>query len=524
MNTNRRRILRWVATGVTIAALLATVVLYILQRQFNLYLQISLGVFIIGLAVLAVLDPDSIRKIVTGRQARYGSNALIITGAFLGILVVVNYLGYKNTKRWDLTADKSNTLAKETTDVLKTLPKTVVAKVFYTTDPNMASSKDNAKIILDEYVYAGSGKFQYEFIDPNKDPVSAQNAGITKDGTVVLYMGEAKQSVTSITETDLTGAMVRLMNPGAHAIYFLTGHGEYPISGSSDQSYTQLADSLQSKNYTVLTLNLLATGKIPDDASVVVVDGPKKPLSDAEVSLLDDYLKKGGSVVVMEDPIIATQFGDTPDPLANDLAKTYGIVLGNNVVVDAYGYQAFQNPLFAVGYTYATHAITQNMSTMGTGFQDARSVSADNSTGSDYSKTQLILTVDQSWGETNLASIQDNSVKFDQGTDLAGPVPLAVVADNSSTKARLVVFGNSGFATNAYYGFYGNSDMIVNSIDWAAKQENLISLSPKPTVNRTLAQPQAYTMNLILLGSLIGLPGIILVAGVGNYIARRRQG
>jgi ABC-type uncharacterized transport system involved in gliding motility auxiliary subunit len=524
MNTNSRRIYRWVAIGISIAALLATIGLYIVQRQWNLSLQIAVGLFIIGIAVAVVLDPNSVRELLTGRQARYGSNSLIITAAFVGILVVVNYLGYKNTKQWDLTADKSNTLAKETADVLKSLPSTVEAKAFFTTNSSVASSKESAKALLDQYVYAGNGKFKYEFIDPNKDPVAAQQAGITRDGTVVLYMGNAKQSVTSITETDLTGAMVRLMNPGSHVIYFLTGHGEYPISGSSDQSFTQLASALESKNYTVSTLNLLATAKIPEDASVIVVAGPKKPLSDTEVSLLDEYLKKGGSVVVMEDPGVDTQFGDTPDPLAIDLAHNYGIILGNDMVVDVYGYQAFQNPYFAVGYQYANHPITQNMSTMGTGFQNARSVIMDSSVGTDYSKTQLILTVDQSWGETDLASIQDNTVKFDQGTDLAGPVSLAVVADDSSTKARLVVFGDSDFATNAYYGFYGNSEMIVNSIDWAAKEENLISLTPKTTVSRTLVQPQAYTMNLILLGSMILIPGIILIAGVGSWIARKRQG
>jgi ABC-type uncharacterized transport system involved in gliding motility auxiliary subunit len=105
-----------------------------------------------------------------------------------------------------------------------------------------------------------------------------------------------------------------------------------------------------------------------------------------------------------------------------------------------------------------------------------------------------------------------------------GPVPLAVVATGNTTNARLVVFGDSDFASNAYNGFYGNSDMIVNSIDWAAKEENLISLTPKTSVERTLVQPKAYTMGLILLGSLVVLPGIVLAAGIGSWIARRRQG
>jgi len=524
MEPKWRLIIRWVSIGISLISLVVAAGLYIVQRQWNLYLQISLGLFIIGLAVYVVLNPDSIRKLLTGRQARYGSNAMILTIAFLGILVVVNYLAYRNTKRWDLTADQTNTLAKETVDVLKSLPATIVAKAFFTSDATIASSKENAKNLLEKYVYDGGGKFQYEFIDPNKDPVAAQDAGITKDGSIVLYMGNTEQSVSTVSETDLTGAMLRLMNPNAHVIYFLTGHGEYPIDGSGDQSYNQLSTALSSRNYKVSTLNLLATNQIPEDASVIIIAGPKKPLADAEVVLLDAFITSGGSIVVMEDPVIDTQFGDSPDPLANDLEQNYGIILGNNVVVDAYGYQAFQNPYFAVGYQYASHVITQKMSTMGTGFQSARSVSTEDSVGTDYSKTQIIFTVDQSWGETDMASIQDNSVTYNEGADLVGPVSLAVVAEGSTSGGRLVVFGDSDFATNAYIGFYGNSDMIVNSIDWAAKEENLISLTPKTTVDRTLVQPKSYTMGLILLGSLVLLPGIVLAAGIGSWVARRRQG
>ena len=524
MTSNWRIITRRASIIISLLALLVGAGYYIVQREWNLYLQISLGLFVIGLALFVALDPGAIRTALTGRQARYGSNAVILTVAFIGILVVVNYLAYKNTKRWDLTADQSNTLAKESTDVLKSLSEPVIAKAFFSSDSSISASKENAKSLLDQYVYEGGGKFQYEFIDPNKDPVAAQDGGITKDGSIVLYMGNLKQPVSSVSETEITGTMVRLMNPGAHVIYFLTGHGEFPIEGGSDQSFTELKTSLEAKNYTVSTLNLLATLQIPQDASVVVVDGPKKPLSDSEVTQLDSYIKNGGSVIVMEDPTIDTQFGDTVDPFANYLAETYGILLGNDVVIDVYGYQTFQNPYFAIGYQYATHVITQKMSTMGTGFQYARSVTTDDAVGADYNKTKLILTVDQSWGETDLNSVQNDSMQLDQGSDIGGPVSLGVVAEGTSNNARLVVYGGSDFATNAYYSFYGNSDMIINSIDWAAKEENLISLTPKETVTRTLVQPQPYTMGLILLGSLVVIPGLVIVAGVSSWIVRRRQG
>jgi ABC-type uncharacterized transport system involved in gliding motility auxiliary subunit len=337
-------------------------------------------------------------------------------------------------------------------------------------------------------------------------------------------MGDVKQQVSSISEQEITGAMVRLMNPGGRVVYFLTGHGEYPLEGGSDQTFTLLKTALESKNYTVSTLNLLATNQIPQDASVIVISGPQKPLSEAEIGLLDTYLKNGGSLVVMEDPPIMTQFGDSPDLLANYLAQTYGIILGNDVVVDLQAAQSLQQPFIAIANQYAQHAITQKMNGMAAFFPTARSVTKDDTLGTDYSKIQLILTTDQSWAETDMASIQDGSMKPDQGVDMFGPIPLAVVAQGISNSTRIVVFGDADFTLNTYYQVYGNGDMIVNSIDWAAKQENLISLTPKNTVDRTLVQPQPYMMGMILLGSMVVLPGLVLVAGIVTWVIRRRQG
>ena len=523
MSPKWRSISRRIFIAISILALLAGIGLYIVQRAWNLPVQISLAVFIIGLAVFVVLDPEAIRKVLTGRQARYGSNAFILTVAFLGILVVINYLAYKYPKQKDLTADQSNTLAKETQDVLKSLPGSVTAEAFYSTDPNVASSKETTKVLLDKYVYESAGKFQYKFIDPNKDPVAAQDAGFTKDGSVILFMGSSKQPVTSVSETEITGAMVRLMNPGTHVVYFLTGHGEFSVDGSGDQSYATLKSALTSKNYTVSALNLLSTNKIPADASVIVIAGPQKPLADSEVSLLEAYMKNGGSMVVMEEPTLVTQFGDSPDPLANYLAQTIGIILGNDIVVDLQAAQSIQQPFIAIANQYAQHAITQKMNGMTTLFPTARSITVDDSVGTDYTKTNLIMTTDQSWGETDIASVKNNTYKPDQGVDIFGPLTIAVAAQGQGN-SRLVVFGDSDFALNAYYNDYGNGDMIVNSIDWAANVESIINLTPKNTVQRYLVQPQSYTRGLILMGSLIILPGLVLVAGVGSWINRRRKG
>lgn len=500
----------------SLAAAVASIVLYVLQREWNLPLQISLGLVVIGLAVFAVLDPAKVRMLVTGRTAHYGSNALILVIAFLGILVVVNYFIYKNDQQWDLTEDKENTLAPETIEVLNTLPNPVVAKAFYS--PNASTAQ--AESLLDQFSYQSDGKFSYEFIDPISNPAEANQANVTRDGTVVLVMGETQEPVEFVTEEEVTSALVRMMNPSGNVIYFLTGHGEFNLEGGGDDTFTQLKAKLEGKNYSVLSLNLLSTSSIPDDADVIVIGGPLVSLDESETALLAEYQDNGGALIVMEEPIPLNQMGDSEDLLADYLAQEWGVILGTDIVVDLKTNQAFM----AYADQYGTHAITQKMRNIATAFPTARSVTITDTIDSGVSQTQLILTAEQSWAETDFVSLEAGNLQPDTGSDMMGPISLAVVAESFNTDARLVVFGDADFATNAYFAAYGNTDMIVNSIDWAAGQESLINLTPKDTTERVLITPKTYTLGLLFLGSMVLIPGIVLVGGITAWIIRRRRG
>ena len=174
------------ALYLSILAAIVSAGLYIVFREFNLPLQISLALVVLGLAIFVILDPERSRQALTGRQARYGSNAVVMGLAFIGILGVVNYLIYQNPKRWDLTENQQFTLAPETLDTLNTLPEPVNATAFFT----QRTPSDTAEGLLDQYKFKGDGQFDYQFINPEADPVAAQQAEITRDGTVVLRMGE----------------------------------------------------------------------------------------------------------------------------------------------------------------------------------------------------------------------------------------------------------------------------------------------------------------------------------------------
>ncbi len=481
------------------------------------WILISVAAMILGLALYGILNPAGVRRFASGRQAHYGSNALVMSLAFLGIIFVINLLVFQNPKSWDFTEGQQHTLAPQTIQALAALPDKVTAIAFYTAQ----TPSDTARQLLTDLKSNSKGKFDFRFADPTTDPILARQYGITADGKIVLTMGNLKETASFTDENSLTQAMIQLISPEARAVYFLTGHGEPDINGTETSSLSRARETLESKNYTVKALNLAATNKIPDDAKAIVVAGPANALLDQEVVLLKAYVDKGGSLIVLEDPTPFTKMGTTPDPLAAYLQTDWGVTLDNDVVIDLTSNQPFN----AISSSYSTTAaITQHMTTV-TIMPQSRSLTVAKTLPKDVTVTPLILTSSQSWGETDLSSLQSNQqIAYDPASDIAGPVTLAASGENASTRGRVVVFGNSVFTTNKGFDAYANGDIFTNSLDWAAQQGNLINITPRTPITRTFNPPAQLPFILILLSSVILIPGLIVVAGVSNWLARRRQG
>ncbi|NJN79533.1 MAG: hypothetical protein HC797_03175 [Anaerolineales bacterium] len=218
----------------------------------NLAFQISIGLLIIGLATYAILSPDSVRRFLTGRQARYGSNSLILTLAFVGILIAANYIIYNNPDLlgapWDFTEDKSNTLAPETLQILATLPENVNAIAFYSGTINPTPAEE----LLQKFKNNSDGKFDFTFVNPDTDPIAARSAGITGDGKILLQMGDKKEIASSASESELAKTMIRLISGEARVIYFLQAHGEGTLNPSDERSYSVAKARLNQKTMSLI--------------------------------------------------------------------------------------------------------------------------------------------------------------------------------------------------------------------------------------------------------------------------------
>ena len=509
---------RYAPIGIYVAILAAFIsgLLYFLQRDFDIYLQISLAAIVIGLAAYVLLDPDKTRAAFSGRQARYGSNAFVIMLAALGIVVVINYLTYTYNQRWDLTEDQINTLSAETLEVLASLPEPVAATAFYSSSSDPTSAVDT----LENYRSNADGNFTFEIVDPVAEPFRANDAGITQDRSIVLQMGSQQEIINFASEAQITEALVRLMS-GERFVYFLTGHGEADPEGVDEFSLSLLNRSLVSRNYNVQMLNLLATQTIPADADVIVIAGPNVPVSEDEIVQLDAFLQAGGAVVVLAEPTLLTEFGDAEDPLSNYLTESWGIRLGENVVLDT----ASTNMAIPFAFEYGQHPITENLDNVAPFFPTSRSVQVTGQIEG-ISQQELVLTAPEvTWAESDLASLAEGGeVGLDSESDIPGPVPLVVVAEGFESGARLVVIGDSEFPRDAYFAEQGNGNFLVNVLDWASQQENLISLNPNTPTVRFLPPPQPAVLRIIQFFSICLVPGGMVVAGIVVWWRRRRRG
>jgi ABC-type uncharacterized transport system involved in gliding motility auxiliary subunit len=497
-----------------ILAALVSLGLFIIRQEFDLPLQISLGLILIGLAFGIIFDPDRSREIITGRQAKYSSNAFVLSLAVLGILVAVNYLAMNNPLRWDISDDKDNSLSIETIEILERLPEKVTAKAFFTSGYPTAFAEQ----VLDKYRYNSRGKFEYQFIDPDRDPLSANAARVTRDGTIVFEMAGLQEQISYPDEREFTSALLRLINPGSRVLYFLTGHGEIGLDSSEENGINRLKGDLESKNYTLKTLNLIGASQIPADALVIIINRPLQSITNSEAELLKSFVAEGKSIVLLLEPDVITGFPSQTDPLLVYLNNDWGITFSEDILIDP----NVNPPLAAVADYYATHLITQKMQSLASIFPTVRSIKT-NTNQDEITSTELVKSSFYSWGETDFSSIESNQVSYNEIEDFPGPLTIAVAAEDNLTKSRIVVFGDADFAADDDYMSFGNGVLIVNAIDWAAHQDALIDLTVRERTQRFILPPQKTSLGLVLFGSVFLIPILILFSGIVVFFQRRKR-
>jgi len=522
-------IIGWIGTGLVFIAVAIRFGMPA-RDQYAYYLAWA------GLACMLIYILGQWREIAqffTRRQARYGTLAASSVLIMAGVLIAVNYIGKKQNKRWDLTASKQFSLSDQSRNVLAKLDAPLQIQVF-AQEQEFQSYRDRLK----EYEYA-SKQVKTDFIDPDKRRALAQQNQVQQYGTFVISYKGRTERITSNSEQDLTNGIIKVVSGQQRKVYFTQGHGEKNTTSSDREGYDTIAAALGRENYGVDKLVLAQSGSVPDGATAVIVAGPKTDFFPPEVEALKKYLANGGKLLLMLDPPDRV---DSP-PLTSliALAHDWGIDVDNDIVVDVSGMGRLlgTDASVPVAASYPSHPITERFEIL-TAYPMARGLVVVTGGVNGHTAKSFVESSPRSWGETDIkALLTTGQVAMDAGKDKPGPITLgaavsAPVADaakpaddkkltddkTSKPETRVVVFGDSDFASNGVLGIQGNRDLFMNIVGWLSQQENLISIRPKEADDRRLTLTATQQNNITLL-ALFGLPLVVFGTGVYNWWRRR---
>jgi len=450
----------------------------------------------------------------TGRKIFAGTNIAVYTLAGLAIIVLLNWFVDRHNHRWDLTPDKKFSLSPQTTKIVKELNRDLNIYVF-DRERGFRARRD----LLDNYEVL-SPKVKVQYVDPDRQPALAKQYGVRSYGTIIVATAEKHFETQGDSEEGVTNAIVRLLK-GQKTIYFIQGHGERDVDSTERSGYSNIKKNLEGENYVTKTVVLLQKLEIPSDCSLLVVAGPKNDYLEPEVDAIKKYLAGGGHALFMLDPAV-----EIPN-LAKMLAE-WNVTARNDLVID-------ENPVAQIFGTrpemplvvkYGSNPIVQPLARVATLFPLTRSFEVGKEFKQGVTTDSLCETTPDSYGVADF-NPKMHEVAFRPGKDTKGPLSVAVSGEISSgageakKEGRFVAVGTSLAAANAYLGFQGNRDLVMNMVNWLSADENLISIRPKPPESQQLNLTNKQ-MSRVFYGSVVGLPLLIIIIGTSVWWRRRR--
>ncbi|HET9034403.1 MAG TPA: DUF4350 domain-containing protein [Dokdonella sp.] len=357
------------------------------------------------------------------------------------------------------------------------------------------------------------------FIDPDADPEAMREAGVQIDGELELRYNGRSERLKSLSETDVSSALLRLSRARERVVAFLEGEGERKHDGVANADLGQFGATLKQRGIHSVNLALATIGKVPDNVDLLVIANPRVALSGPSAMAVVDYLERGGNLLWLIEP--------DEDNGLDALSEALSIRVLPGVIVDGAG-QAYgiEDPSFVAVNRYPSHAIDKDFD-LGTLFPQPVALAQLAPPKWDFKS--ILQSSAQSWNETGhipKPGEPAGDVRYD-GTDgeISGPLDFGFALTRLSPRPgereqRVVVIGDGDFLSNSYLGNGGNREFGTRVFDWLLADDALIDVPEASAKDRTIALSDT-ALAIISFGFLLGLP--ILLIGSGLWIWRRRR-
>jgi hypothetical protein len=525
------------------AALLMGVLGFIWQGGFSSFIIATLIVGVLGIGVWAFMTPQEFVGFITGRQARYGTSAVFSTLILLGIVALTFVILQRAVVTVDMTADQRFTLSAVTDSVLQRVTRDIQITGFYSAESLLLREQDDQFFRL--YEVATNGRIQRRYINPDEQPAIRENFGqrfgnIADGDVFISYLtpdGEVDLATASRVprgerqERDMTGAIARLLISGTLTVYFETSHGEINALERTQQGLSGIHAGIQESGLITAQLNLTelaAAGEtIPANASTVVMARPITDLSNEEIAVIDEYLQRGGALFILADVNLNENSFLGPNSAFNQyLWDNYGIRARDAIIVDSGSSGATDiDVIGAEADTNAAMGGRLDPASAPTLFRVARALEIRQDSPTDNG--WLITSSENSYGESDIQSLMtSNTYAFDVAQDITGPLNIAVWSQNQDTNARILLVGDSDFATNGYVCQacpIGNAILVTDAISWLSGLNEQLNFGFRSFITAPLIFVSGQTLDLIAFITIIIIPGVVLFTGLAIYWRRNRR-
>jgi ABC-type uncharacterized transport system involved in gliding motility auxiliary subunit len=444
--------------------------------------------------------------------------SLVFTVLFVGVIGLLAWLSTQYVYQADWTVGGRNTISEDTRQLLGTLDEGIEVVAFAREDE-----------LLRKQIQSQIGTYQrfksditLEFVNPDTSPERVREQGVTIDGELVITYQGRSENLTSLSESSITNALLRLSRQGERWIVFLSGHAESDPHGEANFDLGLFGKELERGGFNVQQINL-AENVIPSNTNLLVIASPRVSLLPGEVEQIREWIDQGGNLLWFAEP--GEERGLTP------LAEHLDIEFLPGTIVDATS-QLFgvSNPSIIVVSGYPSQAITREMTAV-TVFPEAAAI--DIADSEVWETIPLLSTLNRSWTESGELA---GEIQFDADSDeRAGPLDLGVALTRSlpaeaggetdgeeSREQRIVVIGDGDFLSNTYLGNAGNLDLGLNIVNWLSHDEDYIDIRIKSAPDTSLELGR-IAQGVIGLGFLIGLPLLLLLTGAIIWLRRRRR-
>ena len=471
-----------------------------------------------------------------------GTMTCLLVVIIIGIFVAINMVMQKlELTPIDFTEEKLYTLTDESKEKVKDIDKDV--NIYFIGYTDEESTVDLAK----QYNKANE-KINVEAVDINNRPDLAQKYGI-ESGTqgIIIECGEKSKVLTendlvtydtstyetiSIAEEKLTTSIQSVVSDKVPKVYFLNGYSEFSLNKNMYYLSMFLGNEINETD----TLDILTTGKVPDDCDTLVITTPNKDFDDIATNAIIEYINSGRNILWLNSAVVT----QTNMPNVNKVLEIYGVKpfeIGIIRETDSSKMVTDSPDLIIPEIEYSK--ITKDIyNTTGVIFINATKVNIDEDRLEELNieKTDLLLASEGSYFRTNFNNQSDlPSEDEEKGEFVVGAELIKTIkTENEETgegkiQSKLVIYGENYFISdnklsqNSQYGAIQlayNKDLALNSIAYLADREQDITARKNTgTVTYTATEEQDMIIKIVI----FTIPVLIIIAGIIVWQVRRRK-